>query len=94
MKYEIENTVRINQKIDGFHENEKVKIIDIEDGEYLIQEIDLFGDTLAKAYVDESLLIINEESENGVPKCDCKHSGSCRYEKVIAGSRQICRHIG
>jgi hypothetical protein len=25
-------------------------------------------------------------------KCDCKHSGSCRYEVVIAESKEICRH--
>ena len=25
-------------------------------------------------------------------KCDCSHSGSCRYEAVIAGTNEICRH--
>ena len=25
-------------------------------------------------------------------KCDCSHSGSCRYEVVIAGTNEICRH--
>lgn len=25
-------------------------------------------------------------------KCDCIHSGSCRYEEVILHSKEICRH--
>ena len=25
-------------------------------------------------------------------KCDCIHSGSCRYEEVILESKEICRH--
>jgi hypothetical protein len=25
-------------------------------------------------------------------KCDCKHSGSCRYESVIVETKELCRH--
>ena len=25
-------------------------------------------------------------------KCDCKHSGSCRYEEVILETKELCRH--
>ena len=25
-------------------------------------------------------------------KCDCKHSGSCRYESVIIETKELCRH--
>ncbi|NJO91910.1 MAG: hypothetical protein HC831_25290 [Chloroflexia bacterium] len=25
-------------------------------------------------------------------KCDCKHSGSCRYEEVIVETKELCRH--
>lgn len=25
-------------------------------------------------------------------KCDCKHSGSCRYETVILETKELCRH--
>jgi len=25
-------------------------------------------------------------------KCDCKHSGSCRYEAVITETEELCRH--
>ena len=25
-------------------------------------------------------------------KCDCKHSGSCRYETVIVETKELCRH--
>ena len=25
-------------------------------------------------------------------KCDCKHSGSCRYEAVIIETKELCRH--
>lgn len=25
-------------------------------------------------------------------KCDCKHSGNCRYETVIAETKELCRH--
>ena len=28
----------------------------------------------------------------GSLKCDCKHSGSCRYEEVIQQTKEICRH--
>ena len=35
-----------------------------------------------------SEVVENEVSE----KCDCKHSGSCRYERVILENDEICRH--
>lgn len=25
-------------------------------------------------------------------KCDCKHSGSCRYEEVVLETKELCRH--
>jgi hypothetical protein len=25
-------------------------------------------------------------------KCDCKHSGSCRYEEVVIDTKEVCRH--
>lgn len=25
-------------------------------------------------------------------KCECKHSGSCRYEEVILETKELCRH--
>ena len=25
-------------------------------------------------------------------KCDCKHSGNCRYESVIVETKELCRH--
>lgn len=25
-------------------------------------------------------------------KCDCRHSGSCRYETVILETKELCRH--
>ena len=25
-------------------------------------------------------------------KCDCNHSGNCRYETVIAETKELCRH--
>lgn len=28
----------------------------------------------------------------GTLKCDCVHSGSCRYEEVILDSKEICRN--
>jgi hypothetical protein len=52
-------------------------VITEEEFEAVAEDIDKL---LATPAVSESL------------KCDCKHSGSCRYEIVIAESKELCRH--
>ncbi len=45
--------------------------------------------------VSEALSIVNNLPIQRVVvalKCDCKHSGSCRYEEVVLDTKEVCRH--
>ena len=35
---------------------------------------------------------LNEPAVSKSLKCECKHSGSCRYETVILETKELCRH--
>lgn len=47
---------------------------------------------------NEAKLVIDLVKKLTIPivvstsKCDCIHSGSCRYEEVILETKDICRH--
>ena len=55
-------------------------------------KIQLLCEQYAKEYHDSEVkkLIIPDVSKS--LKCDCKHSGSCRYEEVILETKELCRH--
>lgn len=36
-------------------------------------------------------LLFELTKDESIQKCDCKHSGSCRYETVILENDEICR---
>jgi len=40
--------------------------------------------------IEEIKLLIPDVSKS--LKCDCKHSGSCRYEEVVLETKELCRH--
>ena len=41
---------------------------------------------------EEIVKLCNKPAVSKSLKCDCKHSGSCRYEIVIAESKELCRY--
>lgn len=49
-------------------------------------------DAYAEHYHEEQVKKLNIPDVSKSLKCDCKHSGSCRYEEVILETKELCRH--
>lgn len=78
---------------------EKVfKVADIRDLEQKValgemsysRMVEVLNEKTEEYYSKVKKLIIPDVSKS--LKCECKHSGSCRYETVILETKEICRH--
>ena len=46
----------------------------------------------AEDYHQAKLKLLGIGGVVSTSKCDCKHTGSCRYEEVVLKTKEICRH--
>lgn len=55
---------------------------------------ELMFETSNLKYIEwlEQRLVKNCDINTNSLKCDCKHSGTCRYEDVVIETKELCRH--